>query len=113
MIFIILLFFALVVLLGAILLTYVIQKRKPPRWLVMIHGPFAFLSILLLIIQSFRVPDGEDYIWTIIVFCVTAAGGLYLIYQDFTKPVISRKIAIMHGIFAISAFLLLILNAFN
>ena len=99
-------FFALAILMGITLLTFVMQGKKPPRPLVFIHGPLAAAGIIILtayILSSVYGPTASLY-----VFIAAALGGFFLAYRDFTGKTIPKGVALIHGMIAVTGFILLL-----
>jgi len=99
-------FFALALILGILLLSYLLRDKNIPRGLAFVHGPAALIGIILLIIYSFYHSPAPIII--IILFVIVASGGLIMIYRHLTGRVIPKWLGIAHGLLALLSFFLLI-----
>lgn len=106
--------FAIVAILGIILLSYVLREKKTPRWLVYSHGPLAVVGIILLIIYAGL--NRPSPIASIIIFLIAATFGFVLFYRDVTGKSLPKGVALGHGLIAflgLLAFLIFFLSAVN
>ncbi len=104
-------FFALAAILGMILLSFVLRNKETPKAIVFTHGPLAVIGLILLIIYTFR--QGPNPIESIILFTIAAIGGIVLVWKDITHQQVPKWLAIVHGLVAVSGFILLLIFAFN
>lgn len=103
-------FFALAVILGMILISYVLTNRNTPKGIAFTHGPIAAVGIILLIGYAFFHHPSP---WiSIILFILAAFGGFLLIYRDITGKSVPKWLAILHGLTAITGFVLLLIFTF-
>lgn len=103
--------FALAALLGMFLLTFVLQGKETPKAVVFTHGPLAAIALVLLIIYALRSGPGPTE--SIVLFVVAAMGGFFMLYRDLTGKPIPKWLAVVHGLLAVSGFVLLLLFAFG
>lgn len=103
-------FFSLAAILGMFLLSYILRNKPTPKGVAFIHGPFAAVGIILLIIYS--IDHAPKPIESIILFIIAAVGGTILIYRDLTGNTIPKWLAIGHGLIAVVGFSFLLLFAF-
>ncbi len=105
--------FTLAGFIGLIMLTYVLQKRTVPNYFSFIYGSLAGLALLLLIIHTMSTDGGMIHFWSILLFILAAAGGIYLFTARINNKLVSRRISIFHAITAIIALIILYVNVFN
>lgn len=97
--------FAFAALFGVILLSYVLGNKFTPKAITIIHGLFAVLGLVSLIVVAYLTPIK---LWlSVIVFSMAALGGFYLLFKDLTGK-IPKSVAVIHGLLAISGFAILI-----
>ncbi|MHB8262001.1 MAG: hypothetical protein ACYDCN_12310 [Bacteroidia bacterium] len=102
--------FALGAIVGMYLLALVLQKKETPKFVVLIHGTFVVVALILLIYYSFQNHPGPTE--SIILFVVAAVGGITLIIRDITGKALPRWLAIGHGLVAVIGFVYLLVYAF-
>lgn len=95
---------------GMYLLSLILRDKQIPKAVTLIHGLFAALSVILLIVYFFRNESGP--LVSIIVFIVAAVSGIMLNYRDITGKRLPKWFAVMHGLVAITGFTLLLIFAF-
>ena len=101
-----LLFIVLAAVLGFYLLSFVIQNKNTPKGIAFLHGPFAAIGIIILIICAILY---HPSLWVSIgIFIIAALGGLTLIFRDLTGHSFPKWLAIGHGLVAIIGFVILI-----
>ena len=105
--------FTLAGILGLIMLTYVLQVRPVPKLLSFIYGPLAGIGLLILIIHAMSVNGGMVHFWSILLFIIAAAAGIYLFSSHIKTNYVPRRIAVFHSIIAIVALIILYINVFN
>jgi hypothetical protein len=104
-------FFALAALLGMYLLSFVLRGKETPKAIVFTHGPVAAIGIILLVVYLFK--GGPDPWESLVLFVLAAMGGLYMISRDLTGRPIPRWLAVVHGLLAVTGFVLLLVFAFG
>lgn len=98
--------FALTAAGGALLLSYVLRGKPTPKMVTFIHGPAGALGIVLLLALWLR---GETRVAASLgLFVLAALGGFFLLYRDLAHGHVPRPIAIVHGLVAVTAFVLLL-----
>lgn len=102
--------FAAAAIFGLILLAKLLAKKSLPRPVVYTHGFFAATGLIVLLVYAFRYPDNYPFV-SLIFFIVAALGGFILFYNDVRKKTGPVALAIIHGLAAVVAFLLLIVFA--
>lgn len=105
------LIFTLTALLGLTLLYYVLSSKETPKGIALIHGTFAVIGIVLLIVYVFS-SSPSPYI-SLIFFILAAMGGSLLIYRDITGKGIPKLFALGHGTFALCGLISLLLFFFK
>lgn len=103
-------FLSLAAILGLVLLSFVLRTKQTPKALVIGHGLLAVTGVVLLIIYS--IGQGPDPIESIILFLIAATGGLILVSRDFMGKTIPKWLAAVHGLVAISGFIMLLVFRF-
>jgi hypothetical protein len=103
--------FALTAIVGVMLIGYVLRTKDTPKGLAFIHGIFAVISLVLLII--YVSGDGPGPTASLTLFVIAATGGFILITRDIMRKTIPKWLAIAHGLIATTAFILLVIFALN
>jgi hypothetical protein len=102
--------FILAAIIGLYLLSMVMRDKATPKRVLLIHGFFAALGIVLLIIYFFRHQSSP--VVSLVLFIIAAMGGFFLAYRDITGRKIPKWFAIVHGLVAITGFGFLLAFAF-
>ena len=102
--------FGMVAIAGMYLLSLILRNKQTPKAVTIIHGLFAVLGVVLLIIYCFK--HNTDLLTSIIVFLVAAVSGIMLNYRDLTGKSVPKWFAIAHGLVAVVGFALLLVFAF-
>lgn len=102
--------FALAAILGMILLSFVLQGKETPKAVVLTHGPIAAIGLILLIVYSLGEGPGP---WeSVVLFVIAAMGGIFMVIRDYKGLKIPKSLAILHGLLAVTGFILLLIHAF-
>src|SRR5690606_8334105 len=101
--------FALGAIVGMYLLSFVLQRKETPKFVVFVHGVFVVVALILLITYAQQSPGFTE---TIVIFVLAAVGGLVLVVRDLAKKPLPRWLALGHGMIAIIGFIFLLMNAF-
>jgi len=96
---------------GMYLLSLVLRDKQRPKAVTLIHGLFAALSIVLLVIYFFRKESGP--LVSIVVLIVAAVSGFMLNYRDITGKKVPKWFAVVHGLVAVIGFAFLIAFALH
>ncbi len=96
---VIILVFAIAAVLGATLLTLVLQSRHRPTALILLHGLFAAIAITLLGIFVFQ--HHSTFQAFLITFAAIAVVGFYMGIRDIKGMGTPKVIAVLHGGFAL------------
>jgi hypothetical protein len=110
MLFLVIGLFALGAIIGLYLLTLVLGSKETPKGVALIHGVFVAAALIMLISFSFRNPPG---LWDcVILFAIAATGGAYVFYRDMTGKEIPKWLAVVHGLIAVTGFVILLVHTF-
>lgn len=101
--------FAIAILFGITMLTFVLRDKKIPKILPLIHGPFALAGLGLLITYASYT---NTMLAVIILFSAAALGGLTLFFKDKTGKPIPKAMAVGHGFIALVTFVILLIITF-
>jgi hypothetical protein len=103
--------FGMTAILGMYLLSLILRNKSTPKGVTIIHGVMAAVALVLLIIFCFGPTPGP---WpSIIVFTIAAMGGFVLNYRDITGKKVPKWLGIVHGLAAITGFIMLLCFAFQ
>lgn len=102
--------FGLAAIFGMYLISLVLRDKPTPKGVAIIHGLFAALGLVLLIVYS--IGNTPAPIESLVIFCVAALGGFILFYKDITGK-IPKWLAIVHGLAAVTAYVFLLIFAFS
>jgi hypothetical protein len=103
--------FAIAAVMGIINLKHWMGEEKPPRWAVYTHGLFAASALVLLLVQAMSGP-GANLRTSLVFFIIAALGGFYLFARDLKGKVGPGWLAMVHGLVAVTGFVLLLFVAF-
>lgn len=101
-------FFALAVIFGIIVLATLFKQRNIPKQVAYIHGSVALLGLLLMIIFVIKTP-GYYPVASLVLFVLAAVGGIYLFTNDMRGKAGPVWFAPIHATLALIAFVLLII----
>lgn len=102
--------FALAAVLGLTILLKIIRNRATYKPLVFLHGSFAVIALVILILNFMSNPKGLYLI--VGLFWLTAVMGLSTFAYDITKREPPKIVALLHAGAAITSFALLVLYVF-
>lgn len=103
--------FATAALIGLYMLSLVLQKKPVPKGAAITHGLLAATALVLLIVDM--VQAGADTVQIVILFIITALGGVVLFARDLTGRSLPRGLAIAHGLLAVTGFIFLLVYTFG
>lgn len=104
--------FALAAVLGLILINKVFKEEETPKEIVYSHGGAAALGLMLLIIAYMN--QGDSLLMTsLLVFVVAALGGFVMFGRDIAKQPIPKWLSVVHGLAAVTGFILLLVAVFG
>jgi hypothetical protein len=101
--------FALGALIGMYLLTMILRNKETPKAMVLVHGLFVVIAVIMLIIYLTKNSPGP--VESLVLFIMAAVGGLVLAYRDFTGRKIPKWLAVGHGLLAVAGFVFLLVFA--
>lgn len=101
--------FALAAVLGILILKNWLTSSNTPRTVIYVHGLFAAIAVLLLLIQVIRHPN-TALRTSFVFFAAAAAGGLYMFFRDRKGKFSPTWLAVAHGLIAVTGFVFLLLN---
>ncbi len=104
--------FAVAAVLGIINLVRIVATSRAPRLTVFLHGPVAFVGVILLLIFTFFHLNAAP-VASLIVFAVAAVGGFTLFIIDISTQKPPKWLGFVHGIVAEGGFVLLLIFAFG
>lgn len=104
--------FALAAVVGFIILKNWLTSAKTSRTTVYLHGIFAAVALVLLIVFAFQNPANYPKA-SIILFVVGALVGFYMFAEDLKKKFSPTWLAIVHALFGVAGFLLLLFFVFG
>jgi hypothetical protein len=99
--------FALAAVLGVVLATRVARQQPRPLGMALAHGAFAAAGLIALVVVV--VGDAPALaLWALAGFAVAAVGGFFLFGLDRTGRDLPLPVVAVHGLVAVSAFLVLL-----
>jgi hypothetical protein len=101
-------FLLLAGLFGSILLNAILKNKHTPKPIVFLHGAVAFFAILVMIGYVVAGNTAPLLIAALVLFILAAMGGVFMVTLDFRKKPISKIVALIHPLVAISGFVCLI-----
>lgn len=104
-------FFSAAALLGIYLLSLVLRGKETSKSIAITHGLMAATALVLLIVHT--VKTGADIVQIIVLFVIAALGGIILFARDIRGKSLPKSLAIVHGLLAVSAFIFLLVYAFD
>lgn len=104
--------FALAAVVGFIILKNWLTSTETSRTTVYLHGIFAAVALILLVVYAFQNPAHYPKI-SIILFVIGALIGFYMFAEDLKKRFSPTWLAIVHALFGVGGFLLLLFFVFG
>ena len=104
--------FALAAVVGFIILKNWLTSAETSRTTVYLHGIFAALALVLLIVYALQNPANYPKA-SIILFVIGALLGFYMFAEDLRKKFSPTWLAIVHALFGIAGFLVLLFFVFG
>ncbi len=102
--------FAVAAVFGVINLVRLLASGRPPRATVYIHGVFAAVSLVLLVVFAI-VKNGAAPIVALILFIIAALGGFTLFGIDVATKKPPKWLGFVHGAVAVAGFVFLLVFA--
>lgn len=100
------LLFMAAALLGLTLLLYVLKNKNTPKALVLSHGFFATLGLVILVIYALKYDS--DLLSVAFIFVLAAIGGFTLAIRDLLGLSVPKWLAVGHGVIAMMGVILLL-----
>lgn len=105
----IILLFAAAAAFGITLIIPVLQGKTPSKTFVLIHGGFAAVALVMLLLRFFNEATTVPLL-SVILFVAAALGGFVLVATDLQKKPIPKALALIHAGAAVTAFLILLFS---
>lgn len=99
--------FAVAAVFGLTLLVPILKGTNPSRTFVFIHGGFAAVALVMLLLQ-FMEEQSMVPVASVVLFVVAALGGFVLFAIDMQKKPVPKVLALIHASAAVAAFLILV-----
>jgi hypothetical protein len=103
--------FALAAILGMVLISHVLRDKETPKGVVIGHGLFAAIALVLLLVYVFENKPGP--VESAVLFVIAALGGFIMLSRDLSGKKIPKWLAVVHGLLAVTGFIFLLLFTFN
>jgi NAD/NADP transhydrogenase beta subunit len=104
--------FALAAIVGFIILKNWLTSAETSRTTVYLHGIFAALALVLLVVYAFQNPTNYPKA-SIVLFVIGALIGFYMFAEDLKKKFSPTWLAVVHALFGVAGFLLLLFFVFG
>lgn len=104
--------FALAAIAGFIILKNWLTSTETSRTTVYLHGVFAAAALVLLVVYAFKNPANYPKA-SIILFVIGALVGFYMFAEDLRKKFSPTWLAIVHALFGVAGFLILLFFVFG
>ena len=104
--------FAIAAVFGLVLLTAILKSKDTPKAAVYTHGLVAAIALVLLIVYA-ESANAHTVTTSIVLFVIAALGGALLFGRDLMKKAGPKWLAVVHGLIAVSAFVILLVVAFR
>ena len=112
MLYVTILLFALAAVVGFLILKNWLTSADTSRTTVYLHGIFAALALVLLVVYAVQNPANYPKV-SIILFVVGALIGFYMFAEDLRKKFSPTWLAIVHALFGVAGFLVLLFFVFG
>ena len=100
--------FALAAIIGLLILKNWLTSANTSRIVVYVHGLFAALALILLLVQTIKNPQGSLRI-SLVLFGLAAICGFYMFFQDLKGKFSPIWLAITHALLAAAGLVFLLL----
>ncbi len=104
--------FALAAIVGFVILKNWLTSAETSRTTVYLHGIFAAVALILLVVYALQNPANYPRA-SIILFVIGALVGFYMFAEDLKKKFSPTWLAIVHALFGVAGFLLLLFFVFG
>ena len=112
MLYITIVLFGLAAVIGFIILKNWLTSAETSRTTVYLHGIFAAVALILLVVYALQNPAHYPKA-SIILFVIGALVGFYMFAEDLKKRFSPTWLAIVHALFGVAGFLLLLFFVFG
>ena len=112
MLYITIVLFALAAVVGFIILKNWLTSAETSRTTVYLHGIFAAVALILLVVYAVQNPANYPRA-SIILFVIGALVGFYMFAEDLKKKFSPTWLAVVHALFGVAGFLLLLFFVFG
>jgi len=104
--------FIIAAIFGLIILTAVLKNQPTPKLMVLMHGTFAFIALLMMIAYTAAGHTATLLITSLVLLVIAALGGFTLLTFDMKDKSIPKTLALLHPFVAITGLVLLIVYIF-
>jgi hypothetical protein len=104
--------FAIAAIIGIIILKNWLTAASTSRGVVLAHGAFAALGLVLLVVYALQNPANYPKT-SIILLVIGALGGFYMFAEDLRKKNSPIWLAVVHALLAVAGFLFLLFFVFG
>jgi hypothetical protein len=112
MLYTIIILFALAAVVGVVILKNWLTSAETSKSIIYLHGIFAAVALILLVVFAFQSPANYPKA-SIILFVIGALIGFYMFAEDLRKKFSPTWLAIVHALFGVAGFLLLLFFVFG
>ena len=95
---------------GMVALAKVLKGEKPARAVVLLHGLFAAVVVVLLALDYYNGNSAVGL--SLVLYIAAAVGGYYLLFKDLTGKVIPKGMAVGHALIAVASTVILLVKVF-
>lgn len=104
--------FALAAVAGFIILKNWLTAANTSRITIYMHGIFAAIALILLVVYAIQNPANYPKV-SIVLFVVGALVGFYMFAEDLRKRFNPTWLAVVHALFGVAGFLMLLFFVFG
>jgi hypothetical protein len=101
--------FLIAAIFGAVVLTAILKNKRTPSLLVLMHGCFAGLALLIVGAYAVVGPIDGLFITSLVFLIIAALGGFTLLIMGINKKPIPKPVAVLHPLLAGTGLILLII----
>ena len=102
--------FGAAALFGLTVLIHWLVKKEAPKVVIYSHGTLGAVSLVLLVAYTALHPENFPKV-SLLLFCLVAVVGFYMFFMNQVRRTRPVAVAVVHGLVAVTAFVLLILFA--
>lgn len=100
----------LTAIIGMYLISLVLSDKPTPKAASIVHGIFAVIGLALLI--NYSVWTAPRPLASVTIFIIAALGGITMLVRHITHKPIPKWLAVVHGLAAVTGYVLLLVFAF-